>query len=71
MRETVVGPEVIVKPEVRCRGLVARFADDVVVKVAVGLEFKMDSDCVDVRWLGVVVREWSWEERFGRDVECV
>ena len=66
-----MGPEVVVKPEVRRAGLVARFAGDVVFEVAIRFEFKMDSDCVDVRWLGVVVRERSWEERFGRDVECI
>ena len=74
MRETVVGPEVIVKPEVRCRGLVARFADDVVVKVAVGLEFKMDSDCVNVSWKFVgrkIFRKRSVVVSVGSNIECV
>ena len=66
-----MGPEVVVKPEVRCRSLVARFADDVVVEVAIRFKFKINGNRVDVRWFGVVVREWSWEERFGRDVEGV
>jgi len=71
VREARVGPEVVVKPEVRCRSFVARFAVDVVFEVAIRFEFKMDSDCVDVRWLGVVVREWSWVVDVGSEIECV
>lgn len=71
MREARVGPVVIVKPEIRSRSLVAVFAGDVVVEVAVRFEFKMNSNRVDVRWFGVVVRKRGREERVGSDVECV
>ena len=70
----MMGPEVVVKPEVRCRGVVAGFAEDVAGKVAAGFEFKMNRDCVDV--VGVLMfrkifRKWSWPVSVGSDVECV
>ena len=51
--------------------MVAVFTGDVVVEVAVRFEFKMNSNRVDVRWFGIVVREWSWVVRVSSDVECV
>jgi len=60
-----------VSPEVRCRSVFAVFAEDVAGKVAVGFEFEMNSNSVDVSWVVVIVRKWSWIVSVGSKVECV
>ncbi len=69
-----MGPEVVVKPEVRRRGVVAGFADDVAGKVAAGFECEVYSNRVDV--VGIlrirkIFRKRSWVVSVGSDVERI
>ena len=59
------------KPEVRRRGVVAVFAEDVAGKVAAGFEFEMNSNSVDVSWVVVIVGKRRRVVSVGSEVERI